>query len=250
MTISVLRALLRDLPIDWCVSDVYVGANWLLSLLTHPDGSQRAGVATAPLQIDAGSPYQIGHYRMDEDACVIARLLLSDDPAAAGIGLATINALNQPEEGAFVLADAANWLTERCQDRNVAIFGRFPFIDAEVRPFARQVWVFEQQPHPDEFDSSAISVVLPQAELVAVTGSALVNHSIDLILPQIKPESTVILLGPSTPLSPQLFDCGIDAMFGVRVIDLTSLIDSVVNGAGFQKIHGLQRVALIKPTMS
>lgn len=243
---SVLETLLTDLPVGWHVSDVYVGANWVLSLVEGEAGQQRAGVAATPLQIAADSRFQIGHYSLDDDAQVVARLLLSEDEPAAAVGLATLNALNQPDETMLSTADAADWLSAQSAGRSVAVFGRFPFVDGEIRPFARQVWVFEQAPEAGEFGAADMATILPQAEVVAITSSSILNHSIDLILPHTKPDSTVVLLGPSTPLTVKLFDCGIAALFGVRVVDVEMVVESVMAGDGFQKMRGLQRVALFK----
>lgn len=243
---TALTTLLTDLPVDGRVTDVYVGANWTLALVGLPDGTQRAGVASTPGRIAADSRFQVGHYALNEEAHVIARLLLSEDAAAAAVGLATINALNQPDAAALSTVDAADWLAAQSVNRSIAVVGRFPFIDDEIRPHARRVWVFEQEPHADEFDDTALPTVLPQADIVAITGSSVINHTLDLILPHVKAGGTIVLLGPSTPLSEKLFDSGIDAMFGVRVTSVPQVVESVVAGAGFQHMHGLQRVALFR----
>jgi uncharacterized protein (DUF4213/DUF364 family) len=243
---NLLNTLLSDLPANWRVTAIYVGANWVLVVVKHPTGLQQAGVAAAPREIAPNARFQIGHYVLDEDARDFSRLLASPDITAAAVGLATINALNQPDETCLTTDDAADWLAAQTNNRSIAIFGRFPFINAEIRPHARQVWVFEQQPQADELDSSAIQTVLPQADLVAITGSAIINHTIDLILPFTRPDSTVVILGPSTPLSTKLLKYGITAIFGVRVINLQEVIDSVLAGEGFQKMRGLQRIALFK----
>lgn len=244
---TILETLIADLPLAWRVSDVYVGANWVLSIAKNSTGLQRSGVATSPRQIPPEAQFQIGHYPLNESAEVVAGWLRSSDATAAAVGLATVNAINQPDENLLTRDDAADWLAAQSAGHTIAIFGRFPFIDEEIRPHARQVWVFEQQPQTNELDSSAMQTVLPQADLVAITGSSIINHSLDLILPHTHSDSTRVLLGPSTPLSQKLFESGIDAMFGVRVVDAQAVINSVVAGDGFQKMQGLERVALFKP---
>ncbi len=243
---TVLELLVADLPTDWLATDLYIGKNWILSLVTNGMGAQQAGVATAPDQIAPQARFQMGHSRLDEAADAVTRRLLSQDLTEAAVALATLNALNQPAEYRLRTDDAANWLAAECAGRNLAIFGRFPFIDSELRPAARQVWVFEQKPRADEFDSAAIPALVPQADVVAITGSSVINHTIDAILPHVRPGSTVVLLGPSTPLSEKLFGARIDAMFGVRVVNVQQVIESVLAGAGFRKMHGLERVSLIR----
>jgi uncharacterized protein len=243
---TVLETLLADLPTGWWVNDVYVGANWALSLVSAEKGLQVAGVATTPRRIAADSRFQIGHYPLAEDAAVVARLLLSPDESTAAVGLATLNALNRPDETGFSTIDAADWLSAQSVGRRVAMIGRFPFIDAEIRPYAHQVWVFEQEPQAGESSDTDMATILPQADIVAITGSSILNHTLDFILSYTRPDSIVVLLGPSTPLVGKLFESNIAALFGVRVVDTQEAIESVIAGDGFQKMHGLQRVSLFK----
>jgi uncharacterized protein (DUF4213/DUF364 family) len=247
---SVLETLLTDVPAGWRTVDVYVGTNWTLALVQDSAGLQRAGVAATPSAIAADARFQIGHLALDEDAQTIARLLLSEDETEAAMGLATLNAINQPDENLPSNADAADWLAAQSIGKSVAVFGRFPFVDDEIRPFARQVWVFEQNPQPGEFGAADMTAILPQAEIVAITSSTIVNHTIDSILAQTTPHSIVALLGPSTPLNAKLFECGISALFGVRVVDVGQVIESVMAGEGFQKLRGLQRVGMFRSPAS
>jgi uncharacterized protein (DUF4213/DUF364 family) len=243
---TVLETLLRDLPLGWCVTDIYVGANWVLSLVNDANETLHAGVASTPPQIAPKSRFQIGHHKLVGDARDVGRLLCSKDAVSAAVGLATLNALNQPHESLLSNADAADWLSSQAANRSIAIFGRFPFIEDEIRPHARQVWVFEQTPQADELSIAKMSEILPQADIAAITSSTIINHTLDSILSHTKPEATIVLLGPSTPLCDKLFGCGIDALFGVQVANLQQVIDSVMAGEGFQKIQGLRRVSMFK----
>lgn len=243
---SVLETLLSDLPTGWRVTDVYVGLNWVLSLVNHADGRQRAGVASTPRQIAPDSRFQTGHYALNEASNAIAQLLRSEDATAAAVGLATINALNRHDEANLTSFDAADWLAAQSTNRQVAFFGRFPFIEDEIRPQAQDVWIFEQDRAAGEYDMADVATLLPKADVIAITGSTIINHTIDLILPHIRPGSLVVLLGPSTPLTEKLFRSGIDAMFGVLVEDVQQAVESVIAGDGFQKMRGLRRVSLCK----
>jgi uncharacterized protein len=243
---GVVEALLVDVPTGRRVTDVYVGANWVLSLVIAPNGEQRAGVASAPQRMATSSRFQVGHATVNDDAQTLAGMLLSGDEAEAAVGLATLNALIQVNEAELSRVDAADWLAAQCAGRRAAIFGRFPFIDTEIRPQARQVWVFEHEPQTGELSLDETAAILPQADIVALTSSSIINHTIDSILPHRRAGSVVALLGPSTPLTRKLLDCGIDALFGVRVDNLPLVIASVLAGSGFQKMDGLQRVSLFK----
>lgn len=243
---AIIEALLENLPQNLRNQAVYVGDNWVLSLIYGDDGTQYAGVATAPKYFPDNARFPIGYYALDKDATTIAQLLLSEDGSEASVGLATINALLQIEKSTVSNTDAADWLTEICTERHVAIFGRFPFIDEKVRPFASRVSVFELNPTEGEYGAADMSQILPQADVIAITGSTIINHTLDDILLHISSDSTVALLGPSTTLSTRLFEYGIDALFGVQVVDIQKAIDSVQAGSGFRKMQGLRRVSLFR----
>lgn len=243
---SVLAILLTDLPVGWRVTHLYVGQHWILSLVEHDNGSRCAGVAAAPKVFPYNPSYGMGRYTPESDVAPIANLLRSEDSTAAAVGLATLNAIQQPQKDALTNVDAADWLSEQCKDRTIAIFGRFPFIEDEVRPFAKQVFVFEQTPSTGEYGAEDRARLLPQADIIAITGSTIINHTIDNILAHIPPQKTVIMLGPSTPLTERLFAAGIDVLFGVRVANCEAAAASALEGQGFQKMRGLERVALFR----
>ena len=242
---SVLETLLQPPPVAWQVTELDVGPHWVLVQASHADGRQRAGLAS--VQVDWSDPvaYPVGQYQIDEDAAQVLLLLRSVDITESAVGLATFNALYQPDESALTTADAADWLADRCRDRAIAIVGRFPFIENEIRLVASQLYVFELEPEPGEFGAHDMAAVIPRADIVAITSSTLVNHTLDDIL-AVTDRQTVVLLGPSTPLSPRLFDCGVDALFGVRVADVRAVQESVQAGVSFRKMQGLQRVSLFR----
>ena len=50
----------------------------------------------------------------------------------------------------------------------------------------------------------------------------------------------VMVLGPSTPLSPALFDHGVDALSGARVVHEAAVLRTVGQGATFQQVEGVR----------
>lgn len=244
---SVLDSLLDNVPSDWIVTSIDVGQNWILVQTQHNDGTVGAGVAAAPHVIADDAAYAIGSYSLKSDARQIVHLIKSTDPSEAAIGLATLNAIQTLSDNDLNPADAADWLSEQSNEKHIAIFGRFPFIEDEIRPFAKQVFVFEQTPKAGEYSANDMPHILPQADIVAITGTTIINHTFDEIVKHTHRDQIGVVLGPSTPLTPQLFDFGIDVLFGVRVADVDAVQASVRDHLGFQKVQGLSRVALFKP---
>lgn len=241
---SVLDSLTSNLPAGFTVQAAHVGLNWTMSLVTDEAGMKQAGVAASPHSFSPHARFVHGSYTLSEPAHQIVQLMKSDDESSVAVGLATLNALLQTKE--LSRADAAEWLSKSCQDKSIAIFGRFPFIEDEIRPFATQLYIFEQEPLAGEYSAQDMPYILPQADIIAITGTTLINHTLDGILEHIPEQSLVVMLGPSTPLSKRLFDFGIDVLFGVCVIDISAAQKSVQAGDRFTKMQGLERVALFR----
>ncbi len=243
---EILAALLQTLPGGWWVDRIYRGVTWTASFVESATGERRIGLAAAaPAIIDSGF-LTYGFNRLDRtEAQNISRYALSQESIKAAAGLATINALLQPDPASLSQIDAGDWLVEQGRDRRVALVGRFPFID-ELEPVAHQLWVFEFNPRPGEFSFAQAPEIIPQAEVLAITGSAILNHSLQNYLTLANPAARVIVLGPSTPLSPIMFNFGIHLLCGIEVVDEKALLDSIAGGLSFRKMNGTKRVSLAK----
>ena len=97
-----------------------------------------------------------------------------------------------------------------------------------------------------EYAAAAAADLIPRAEVVALTGSALINHTLDGLLSLCRPGATVIVLGPSTPLSPVLFDHGATIISGARVVDEEMTLCTVGQGATFQQVQGVRLLTLAR----
>ena len=76
--------------------------------------------------------------------------------------------------------------------------------------------------------------------MVAITSSALINHTLDGLLALCRPKALVMMLGPSTPLSPVLFDHGVTILSGARVMDEAAALRTIGQGASFQQVEGVR----------
>ncbi len=242
----ILDALTATLPVGWRANQLYIGANWTIAILTDPSGIRHAGLAATPgpEQFRAQDTYKYGAADIaDTDPALLASRIYSPDQVAAAIGFATLNALVEPPSQLIEDIDAADWLVEQGHDRTVALVGRFPFID-DLRPVVRQLWVLELNPRPGEFPASKAPDIIPRAEIVAITGSTLVNHTLSGLLALTRPPAKVMLLGPTTPLSPVLFGYGVHLLSGVQVHDVEQVLSGVAEGLSFRHMKGLRRVTL------
>jgi hypothetical protein len=242
---SILDDLLSNLPDDAPVRSVLVGVHWTAVCSRH------CGMAATLMGNQAH-----GHSKVRDvgrlhtkTARELAEYARSENLLEASIGVATINSLLEVDESQAVEINAAEVLAEHGRGKNVALVGHFPFIP-RLRPAVGQLWVIEQHPVEGEYPAEAAADLIPQAEVVAITGSALINHTLDGLLALRCPEALVMVLGPSTPLSPLLFAYGVTILSGTRVVDESAVLRTVGQGATFQQVEGVRLLTLSREQLS
>jgi uncharacterized protein (DUF4213/DUF364 family) len=134
---------------------------------------------------------------------------------------------------------------EKGKGKKVAVIGHFPFVNKLKHEFS-EFWVIERRPQPGDLTVIEGAKVLPEADVVAITGSTLLNHTLDMILAICRPDSFKILMGPTTPFSPILFDYGIDALCGTVVEDEDLVCDCISRHLPFKKLKGIRRICWVK----
>ncbi len=169
----------------------------------------------------------------------LTRLARSENVADASVGGAAVNSLVAPPPG---LRDGNGFelLAAHGQGRDVALVGHFSFVE-RLRPLCRNLWVLELTPEEGDLPASEAPNVIPRAELVGITGSTLVNHTLDALL-ELARGREVVLLGPSTVLSPVFFDHGIHAVCGAVVEEVEPVLAGVRAGESFRENPGLRKL--------
>jgi uncharacterized protein (DUF4213/DUF364 family) len=149
------------------------------------------------------------------------------------------------DENTCLELNAAEVIVEKGAGRNVAIVGHFPFIP-RIRDHAKKLWVIEKNPKDDDFPEEEADTLIPSADVVAITGTALTNHTIEHLLDLCDKNAYVLMLGDTTPLSSVLFDYGLDAISGTRVVNPQQALSCVSQGANFRQIRGVRRLTMTK----
>ena len=244
---SLLDDLLASVNKNVVVRSVLVGAHWTVVC------SNGCGMAST-LPAGEGLPHghapvrEAGrlHEKLAGELCEYAR---SDTPLEAGIGVAALNSLlDIPEDGPgwrVQEVNAAELLASSGKGKDIAIVGHFPFVD-RLSGIARRLWVIEQNPSQGDYSADRAADLLPQADMVALTGSALVNHTLEGLLALCRRQAQVMVLGPSTPLSPVLFDYGADIISGVQVNDEAAVLRTAGQGANFRQVEGARLLSIVK----
>ena len=242
---------LLDSLVDGSVLEVRIGAFWT-AVVVEVDDTQRCGLAASlrnqnhhhTLRADVENA---GHL-IDQSTRQLAHLIHSDSMLEASVGMAAINAMLPAYEELCTDCNAEEVIVQHGAGGKVALVGHFPFV-AHLRDQVGTLWVLEQRPRGDDLPAHAAPDIIPQADVVAITSTTLINHTLQDLLPLCRPEAHVLLLGPSTPLSPLLFGYGVDFLSGVIVEKIDAVLQAVSQGANFRQLHrqGVRLVTMEKP---
>jgi len=175
-------------------------------------------------------------------ALELAEYAKSESLLEASIGMATINSLIDIDESRCVEKNAFEIILEKGQGKNVAIVGHFPWIP-KLKGKTKNLWVLEQRLREGDLPAKQADRILPQCDVVGITGTSFINHTLEGLLNLCK-EAYVLLIGPTSPMSPILFDYGIDAICGSKIIDPDQLIRSISEGATFKEVTGVRLLTL------
>lgn len=243
---KVLDDIILTLDLDARVKDIRQGVFHTGVLTRH------CGLA-ATLPRDAlkqkGPLVKKPGFLMDQTPEKLVQMAYSNSILEAAIGMAGINSLLDVDLEQCVELNAAEIILEKGRGKNVAIVGHFPFL-ARIQENAKNLWVIDKNPQNGDFTEAEMDRWIPRADVVAITGTALTNHTLENLLSLCDPVAYVIMLGGSVPLSPVLFDYHVDALSGIRVVDAETALRCVSQGANFRQIKGVKRLTMFKTSFS
>jgi len=173
----------------------------------------------------------------------LVSMAYSESLLEAAVGMATINSLLQIDESGCTNMNAAELIAKKGAGKKIAIVGHFPFIP-RLRSLAKEVWVIEKNPQEGDLSEDRSETYIPQADVVGITGTAITNHTMGHILGLCNPKAYVVILGDTAPLSPVLFDHGIDAISGTKVTDTELALRCISEGATYRQIKGVIKLIM------
>ena len=173
------------------------------------------------------------------------------------LGFATLNALSQKffdEVTSPFDIKSSNFINElrvKSSDTVVMVGSLHPFI-ISIRKKAKELYIIERSPllrDEGAFPDTAAEDLLPQADVVVATGSSLANGTIDRILELSNSAREFGLVGPSASVIPNpLFDRGVTAIGGVKILDGDKMIQIIAEGGGTPQLKSITEFITIRPT--
>lgn len=243
---KILEDIIRTLENDVPIKDILRGPLWTGVL------SRRCGLASAMPDGGCASktvktihdpvPY------MEMTAGEVAQLSLSDRTPEASLGMAAINSLIECDPDECEEVNAAEFLLRAGRGKNVSIIGHFPFVD-DIRDVAENLWVIEKNTRAGDHPEEDSKKYLPVSDVIAISGTTLINHTLSTLLESSPAASVKMLLGPATPISNVLFDHGIDIVSGSYVTDTALVFENIRRGISFaamKKRGGIKLLSMVK----
>ena len=214
-------ALIEGIPRDLTVTDSLVGTIW--TAVRTQDGIGLGMTTDQKTRPRSFMGNLSGMKLLD-----LAAYVKSWNFIEAGLGMAAINAYynrlslaadngvlrpktDQREQDAFIST------YERIAGKKVCVVGHFPFLENRLRDIC-DLRILERQPQEGDYPDTACEYLLPDADFVYITGSALINKTMPRLLALCKNAKTT-LVGTSVPLTPMLFGFGIDCLAGFLPVD-------------------------------
>jgi uncharacterized protein len=196
-------------------------------------------------------------------AADLAREALAGNGIRRALGIAALNALAEccwarrpyRQTELRLGVDAFDATEIRPGDRVVVVGAFVPFLK-ELKRRAQSFLVLEQDPttlKPDELPffrpAKDAAQVIPQADVVLITGSTLVNATLEELLALARPEARVTVVGPTVGMLPDAFLArGADVLGCVRITQPDAFLDLLAEGGSGYHFFGrsAQKIVLAR----
>lgn len=183
------------------------------------------------------------------------------DGIRRAVGVATMNALaalcwdrrSHPDVELETGVDAFDAAEIRPGEQVVVVGAFGPFL-RELKRRGQPYLVLEQDPStlkteelPYYRHASEAALVVPEADVLLVTGTTLLNDTLDAILAAARPEARAVVIGPTVGLVPEPYlRRGCNVLGTIRVTDADGFLDVLAEGGSGYHFFGrsAQKVVL------
>lgn len=170
------------------------------------------------------------------------------------IGVSALNALSQilfEKEPKRYLVEERNLIDviNVARGDTVVMVGYIKPFKPIFRSRADILYILERSPHREEgvLPDTACEQLVPEADIVVITGSALVNGTLDRLLELSENARTVAIVGPTASCIPDpLFIRGADYVGGIRIHDADKAMRILMEGGGTPQLRLAGRFVTFK----
>ncbi len=172
----------------------------------------------------------------------------SSDRLKATLGLAAVNAVINDRKTDWDTGNVMGALKVDSAD-TFGMVGEFRPILAEMKKKTKNIYVFEQHAASEGmlYPSEAIPQHLPKCDVVVVTSTSIINQTFEGIMSHCGNARHVCMVGPSTPLCPEIFRrYNVSLLAGVVVTDQERVLQVISQAGGTMAMKGSVRQVLVK----
>ncbi len=171
--------------------------------------------------------------KFPKDAVAASSFLLFYNPLEISLGLATINALADRSD--LIESDALDFVNP-CRGSKVALIGYFKPYVKKLKDFVN-LFVFELRPINDNlvYPWYVEEDLIPKMDYVILTGTTLVNKTINRIL-ELSAGKIVAIVGPTTPLVTEAFKGSVNFLAGLHITDSEKVHEMISKGLPINRI--------------
>jgi len=132
--------------------------------------------------------------------------------------------------------------TELARGKHVASVGHFPSVEQYLAPVAASLSILDTHPWDNDYPPAAAEFILPQMDMVFISGSTLTNKTLPRLL-ELSRQAFVVLVGPSTCMAPVLFSYGVAVLSGTLYTDREGCLSLVQQGEHKKLVQHGQKVS-------
>jgi uncharacterized protein (DUF4213/DUF364 family) len=247
------------------VEDIRIGVFYTGAKLSTGD----AGVAFTPRDLDdtvccprSAAKMPASGRLKGAQALDLMKLAIKDSAMERSVGMAVLNAFSALHlretgiKGARVMkgADALDAIAINRGDTIVMVGAFVPFIK-KLKGQSKALYIIDKHPQALKEDErplwrspASIPEIMPQADIVIITGSSMVEGGLDELLSACTKAREIILAGPTASTWPEpFFQKGVTVMAGISVNDPDKLLQVVSEGGSGYFFTGFaQKTAVVR----
>lgn len=187
------------------IEDAIIGAK--ISAVTLNNGEiGSAFVLTEELK-EGDDPFIFSKEAIGKKAIDVAKWALDPNEhiLRRTLGMATINAcaFSQPIANENV---EATFAVEVFEEDIVGFVGYIRPLVKKLKDNVKRVIVFDNRETEEVYPPEKQAELLPMCDVVYITGSSFINHTIDTLLEHCSNARDIVLVGPTTPMFPKAYE--------------------------------------------
>lgn len=249
---TIFEALTDCLPADATVINVAVGIFWTFVQTQY--GSAISATAHRWCEDPPGAIIPCAGNITGMNVRELTALYQSQSLTARSLANAAVAASFDPHAmtGAIFPGKAQSLLEDICaratRKKHIALIGHFHFADA-LKNLGHTLDIYELEGRcaPGDIPNTQIPQRLRYADIVVMTSSTLITHATESILAASRPDAFKMIVGPTVPIHPLLWQFGFDAICASIITDPEQVARTAIQGGNHKQMTGAAKLNYLRP---